>query len=392
MGTIIFDNRYRGHHFEYIKHLIDYILRNELKHIIFLLHPNLVETIKKQYALDALQSIVLLPVVLENNPKHLFTLIVAETNLIQRAIKKYAVTKLIFMFFDPYQIPTGSRKFGEVEISGILFNTPLKLRANSTIKQLNVKMKKWRKINQLRFCLRHKNLNSIFLLNDTESATTLNQKLKTTIFKDIIDPIETEQIRIQERDYLTELLPKKKTTIQCLIFGSISPFKNIPNILKAVQELEETDRRKIVLNIVGPYASLENEEQMEALINYYQLNTDITIIRINRFISDLKIISSLFEHNDLILMPYINFFGSSSVLGHAARHKKLVLAPNLGVINDLVCKYKLGVTCTPNISISIKDGLINLMQQQEAFIQKAKFFEFLAGRTPAVFAKTLFLS
>ena len=88
-------------------------------------------------------------------------------------------------------------------------------------------------------------------------------------------------------------------------------------------------------------------------------------------------------------MPYINFFGSSSVLGHAARHKKLVLAPNKGIINHLVQQYGLGVTCEPSSPLSIYQSMEVLIQKETALKLKAQFEDFLAGRTPIIFAKTL---
>ena len=50
---------------------------------------------------------------------------------------------------------------------------------------------------------------------------------------------------------------------------------------------------------------------------------------------------------DCILVPYIDFYGSSGLLGHACRSGKPVIACEEGLIGELVRNLELGLTVNP---------------------------------------------
>jgi len=389
--TLIFDNRCKGHHFEFIKHLLDLVIQEKKLRYIFLLHPKLIDLIQAHYTESAIKGIRLLPIPLASTPLNFYSAIKTDIKLIEQTISQYKVQKIIFMFFDGYQLMIGSKRFSKQQIAGILFNPPLALNTSSAIGRLKAGLKKWRKINQLKWCLRHKKLSTIYLLNDVNRVDRLNEKLNTNVFRVLIDPIE--QINgIADSNVFTTYFPKlspcNNIKTKLLMFGSMSAIKNLPNILKAISDLDAPYKEHIVLNIVGPYASEKMKAQLSVLIKKYQLNTSLKINRVEEFI-DVAAIAPLFDSHDIVLMPYINFFGSSGVLGHAARQKKVVLATNKGIISSLVQHYQLGLTCEPTSSESIRQGLVQLIEQKATLAQKARFDDFLAGRTPKVFARTL---
>lgn len=312
-----------------------------------------------------------------------------EVNIINEMIKTYRIRHLIFMFIDPYQVMIGRQLFKRVKISGILFYAPLRMTALSRRDQFSIGLRKWVKLKILQWCQCNTNLHTIFILQDGKSAAMLNKNFPSTFFKPIVEPIEDKYINTTKR--VNELFPaiaKHKEKFVGLVFGSISAFKNIPNILAAIELLDVKTRQELVLVIAGPYTSKKDEAYIEQLLLQHE---NLEIIRINKPIYDKEELSYLFENCSAVLMPYINFFGSSGVLGHAARFKKLVVAPSVGIINELVREYEMGLTCNPTDPNSIKNALTRLIEQPEELNKSARFNDFLSNRKPSLFAETLLL-
>ena len=384
--TLIFDNRYKGHHFEYVKHLIDYLKTGE--GYIFLLHPNVIKRLEGHYPSERIASFRIEPFPEVSENFSFLKRIYEESCILRKIVKDYKISHLIFMFLDAYQLVIGLKYLQQVKLSGILFFPPIQLTSVSVGQQLKADLKKWRKLKQLQWCVGNAALQSIFILQDKRSPLLLNKKFKTDIFRTIVEPIGCPFPLVKEAtcpSFFPELHEFEGKFIG-LVFGSISEFKNIPNLLQAIQLLPTKYREEIVLLIVGPYASLKDESIIESLI---QQNKDITILRLNRFIEKGEAIQELFNRSSVILMPYINFYGSSGVLGHAAKNRKLVLTPNEGIIADLVYQYQLGVTCTPASINSLTESLLELLLNYSVFEERARFEDFLTGRTPELFASTL---
>ena len=64
-----------------------------------------------------------------------------------------------------------------------------------------------------------------------------------------------------------------------------------------------------------------------------------------------------FKSANVVCIPYIRFFGTSGLLVEAAQANRVVLAPEFGLIGELVRRYRLGVTCDTSSPASISTGL-----------------------------------
>ncbi|MEO6221495.1 MAG: hypothetical protein ABIO81_13765, partial [Ginsengibacter sp.] len=69
----------------------------------------------------------------------------------------------------------------------------------------------------------------------------------------------------------------------------------------------------------------------------------------------------IFKNCDLVLMPYINFYSASSVVGHAICYNKNIIAPKKGLLAKIVQSNRLGINVDPNNVSEIKDAIIELL-------------------------------
>lgn len=104
----------------------------------------------------------------------------------------------------------------------------------------------------------------------------------------------------------------------------------------------------------------------------------------NRYVSNEEM-EYLFSSCDIVMMVYKNFFGSSGVLGRAAKYEKKVIVSKGGLIESLVKRYKLGISIESNYS-----NLVDAIKKLEQISLQPKFSEYLSAKTPQNFAKTIY--
>ncbi|MFN3380136.1 MAG: glycosyltransferase, partial [Runella zeae] len=91
---------------------------------------------------------------------------------------------------------------------------------------------------------------------------------------------------------------------------------------------------------------------------------------------------------DVVLVPYINFFSSSNILGLAAKYNKPMIASKLGVMGALVNQYKLGLTVAPQKPAAIAEAIKYYLNHPSATIDGQKYLE---DHTAEVFCKKILL-
>jgi len=68
---------------------------------------------------------------------------------------------------------------------------------------------------------------------------------------------------------------------------------------------------------------------------------------------------------DIVLMPYVNHYGSSNVLSRAAAADRMVLASDQGLIGYRVRQYALGVLCRHDDETSLGEAVRKLCQEDQ---------------------------
>lgn len=182
----------------------------------------------------------------------------------------------------------------------------------------------------------------ILVLNDEESANTLNKIYSTQKFAFVPDPfvpLDNKTI-VDIRDKYRISLDKKVV----VHFGGLSKRKGTHIILDSIDYLSPKEGKEYVFIFAG-VAGDSIKDYISQKIE--ELKDKTTIIFENRF-CEYEYLAGLCQCCDAILIPYQQTNISSGLLGYACQFHKPVIGPNSGLIGNLIRKYDLGMTIDAN--------------------------------------------
>jgi glycosyltransferase involved in cell wall biosynthesis len=155
--------------------------------------------------------------------------------------------------------------------------------------------------------------------------------------------------------------------------------------MRALRLLEPNIQDKLQLLIVGE-VDLTYQNIFEQLISDFVKDIpNLLILKIEKFVT-VSEMNYIFKESDYLLIPYTNSYKSSGIIGLAAKHEKLIIGPNTGIMNDLIQDYKLGLTVNPYDVKEIKQAIFKI---NEFEIRKAKFNQYINERKPTTFAENV---
>ncbi len=387
--TLIVETLSDGHRKEYIEHLFDYInTGTEAKNnYIFFLNEKLIADI--DISCDNLQIIPLKKKYFAKKP--LYRNLVYYF-LIRKILVSYPeIQRVLFLNFDIYQPMLCISFFTgrKLEYTGILFQPFHQIPIESIKSYFRVTIKKVL-MNVLLFM--NTNISKIFILNDESGADFLNKNLRSSkkhIFSYLPDPIDT-RITLDDDNKINiyEKFGADKNRKILLVFGNIDFRKNIFNIIDALTQLSEDIQASVCLLVTGQI-HLSNSFQLFDKIkktndDYPQLQIILKEGRTTDFERE-----ELFSGCDVVLMPYLKFYGSSGVLGHAVKYKKPVIASDTRLMKLMIEKYQLGVCVKSDNSSEIKNGILALINQPATLSRSSKNNEFISSHRPSEFSKIL---
>jgi glycosyltransferase involved in cell wall biosynthesis len=299
-----------------------------------------------------------------------------------RKVSKFAsehkVTSTIFMDLDKYQLAIALTKLS-CTISGILFRPHHRITSSNATSKAKTFLKRSKKKIAEYLLLSNKKLNRVFILNDSEGAEMLNKKYDTNIFQYLSDPIFKYGELMNKREMIGE-----KPIYTFLVFGALNERKNITNIIKAYELAGFPYKTKLL--IIGP-GETDYVSYLNTLVNNLKSigNGNKTIEIKNEYVSNEEM-EYYFSTSDACLLLYKNFYGSSGLLGRAALHHLKVIAPNVGLLHQMVTQNNIGITCDPENIEMIADSLqlINNFN-----VQESSFQQFYQEYSPKKFIKTL---
>ena len=95
-----------------------------------------------------------------------------------------------------------------------------------------------------------------------------------------------------------------------------------------------------------------------------------------------------FNRADCILAPYLNFYGSSGVMGHACRHEKPMITCRNGLIGELVTGMGIGLTVEPSDTLAFAKAIHRVIKDEFLYnVETAR--EYCRSSNHVVFASTL---
>ena len=387
---LFYDSDWNGHHSEFILHLINFFEKtlDDYKdcQVFFLLNPKMKEHINiKQINICQINYLNDANIEIVTKKQHSLIRGYREWGFLKKFINRHQINHVFLMYIDLYLFKIGFLKNQNISISGIQFLPYFRMPQNSKRQRLRRTWHSWK----IKWAARNENLKTVSILNDHLSVNELNRfEWHNNLFKYLPDPINFLNERIEIERIQMELNSLRRDKFTLLVFGHISMRKNIFNIMRALRLLEPNIQDKLQLLIVGE-VDLTYQNIFEQLISDFVKDIpNLLILKIEKFVT-VSEMNYIFEQSDYLLMPYTNAYKSSGIIGLAAKHEKLIIGPNTGVMHDLIQDYKLGSTVNPYDVNELK-SVIELLGNNEERQLKSDFDRYIEERKPTEFSKTIF--
>jgi glycosyltransferase involved in cell wall biosynthesis len=384
-NSLIFDIEISGHHSEYLKHVLEFLLNNNSDgSFVLIVHPEFTSRIKN-YAdrSEQSQNVVIKAISLKEyhdcKKGNLLLRSIKTFKMLEHYVKIYTITKVYLLYFNIFQFALSIFQY-HFEITGILFSPYYRLE----YKNYKGKIEYFRKYFQTKLFIQKKQIKKIFILNDATTALALNRTFKTNKFQMLPDPVpELTPLRGFSVRNIYKISSERKLLLH---FGSLSGRKGTFDILDSFKYLSENDLRKTALILAGkatPSTDFVIKGKISQIISKYPY---AFIIYKNEFVSE-SLMKSYFDQCDFVLVPYKNIESSSGIIGHAIASGKPVIGTKKGLLGDLIMNNKLGILIDESSPELIAESIHQAIESKLLTISNSKY---LREHTPELFASTLF--
>ena len=172
-----------------------------------------------------------------------------------------------------------------------------------------------------------------------------------------------------------------------LLFGAIDGRKGIHQVLDAIQALSPEWSRQLCLVLVG---ESKIQEQLETRICQMTDSQPVQIIRKYQFVSE-EAVWAYFRMSDVILATYQKHVGMSGILLLAAATQKPVLSTDFGLMGAMVKQHQLGLSVDSTQPVQIGEGMIKLMgESRNDFFNPDQMKAWAQQNSAENFAQTIF--
>lgn len=348
--TIVFSHSGTGHILEYFSHLYNYCCTVENRKFVFVV-PDSFKEVKGKVVWTFCDFISFDYISQEDIDVYLksgyWGFLWKITKLLRKKVIQYHADRVLSLFwfpltpFAPLLIPSYTK------ISAIFYDVFLRdyLSMNRKAKAKN----------NLLFSLlvRSTVVYKCFVLNDESITSILNKKYKTNKFTYLPDPyvpIESDQ----EFDFRVKYnIPQASRVF--LHFGGLAKRKGTINILKAIKALSPEEKADYYFVFAGVVNNNIHEE-FYSLVNELQPSSHIIV---NDSFCSYEDLAALCSSCDAILIPYLYTNRSSGILGYASQFGKPLLAPNNGLLGNLINEFHLGLTD----EVDTPEGIVNIIKR-----------------------------
>lgn len=352
-AILFFDPASGGHHCEFLENMIYGISPAFSGDYSVLTHPDLrlrLEAAKVDNESEIhLNYLGIAELDSLNGANSLFERGRLELKIVEDACAKFGVKQVLLMHMNVHQyaLITRLRKKG-ISVRGILLNpyTPLR-RAHTWKQKVFTVITSLRKRLQFRLMFCNPQIDRVFVLNDARVAEELNRSYPIRRpFVSVVDPVPAVVSRSGVLDE-SELYKSARYTF--ILLGSMAPRKGCLKVLRAMQQMTVDELSQIRLRLVGKFRVEEVDYRSDLLSTIQDLQSKCSEVDIeveDRYIDFSEMNAELLSA-DCVLVPYIGFYGSSGILGHACRVGKPVISCDEGLIGELVRELELGLTVNP---------------------------------------------
>lgn len=178
----------------------------------------------------------------------------------------------------------------------------------------------------------------VLLLNGDKSAPILNKMHNTEKFVCIPDPYLPLKHDVEESIRKQYSIPSDKSLF--VQFGALNTNKGTLEVIKSIKALSEREKHQYAFIFAGKIMDDIHDEFYSILS---QIDESVQIIVKDEYCT-YEYFGSLCMECDAILTPYHRVAQSSGLIGYASQFGKPVIAPNKGLLGELVMTYNLGIT------------------------------------------------
>lgn len=366
--TLIFEPTLSGHHLEYLHHYYLGALKRTDRNYIFIV-PKIFESVKDQYTWKK-ASHVEVRYIDEKYSKCL-----SVTNIYRlgwnasRVLNDYVRTThaeevilTMLMQFIPFIIFLLPRN---VRVRGILYRIYLYTENKTS----------WLRIaaERLRFWLtaRSRIVETVFVLNDADSANTFNEIYNTTKFKFLPDPVPQVDVNSVKNIRHEIGIPNNHTMY--LHFGGLDKRKGTLDILNAIIATPSEMLKDKTFVFAGKQKDSLRKE-FYTLLEVAKQKAEVLVF--DEFCS-YEFLYNLCFSCDVVLMPYHLTNLSSGVLGYASLFGKPVIGPKDGLIGHLITKYELGKVIDIPINADALQSVPTKLGLQDAYVRLNQLDNFI---------------
>ncbi len=284
------------------------------------------------------------------------------------------IDELFIMELTRFEFQIGRSKV-PYKISGIEFRPSHRIKpTNGRIStRIDAAFQKYKRRFFETLMFRSNSLKNVFIFNDSKGAAVLNKLYHTKAFKYLPDPIYNYSRLDDESIAILPVINKEK--IIFIIFGSLDWRKNVKNIFEGFSLTDKSIHKDLCILIVGKIPVWFTEFKI-LVEKFTKENPAIELIIIDKFVSNSEM-EYYFSISDVSLVIYSKFYGSSGLIGRAAKYNIISLVPNVGLMAEICTDYQLGYLCDPNAPGDIKDKIVIAYQdiKKNKRVDGTKFYK-----------------
>lgn len=360
--VLLFEPDGRGHPFEWIMHLHDFVADSaSWLDIVVVGSAALTRQIANESPPKKLDRFSLVTLTAHEfslcTSRHLSISAMSRWFLAQRYARRVSATAVLFLEMDHLSLPLALQlPFAGLDIIGILFRPSVHYgELDSPRPTRHERIRDARKHILYPLMLRHRNLSAVLSLDPFFPAYTRQHYAGGEKVTAIPDPI-CRTSGDHSRSGVPWDLPQGRTMF--LLFGVLTERKGILKLLDALPYLSVEAARRTAILIAGRVDESIKQQVDFRIERVRRRQPDLIIRLIDRYMEPAAL-EALVSRSDVVLAPYQRFVGSSGILVWAARLGLPVISQDYGLIGALVRRYRLGVA----VDTSKPDRLAGALEQ-----------------------------
>ena len=399
---LIFDLELKGHHVDYLHHIIIFKQKEAIPGILFIVvAPQFEDKIRKYiHDLSELKTdnIFIIPVLQEEldaveQANSLAAATIKTWHIAKKYAEKFSVHHCVFMWLDHIlQIPLALHWQFPCAISGICFRPMFHYSKFPNINMSRLEnLKSWRQKILYFSAIRHTQLHTLFCLDPfvPKAINKLSRQMKAV---HLPDPVAQRQDIINQEalNNLRRSLALDSKRKVFFFFFAIAARKGVFKLLDALSLLDDVISEKVAVLLIGEIVHNQDKQPITQKIERLKHLSAVQIVFRNNFVTDAEMYL-YFSLADVVLAPYQKHVGMSGILLQAAAAGKPVISSNYGLMGQMIDTYSLGLAVNTELPAAIAGAIQETFSDTfKTVYDLEKMQQWVAQNSPDMFSRTIF--